>query len=296
MVTVILKGGLGNQMFQYAFGKALALEKNEEMILDTSFLDTRLPVKDFTLRKYDLDMFGVNDTLQTTFRNTIFKEKLGYIFLKIKSAFNQEYLQEKTNPYAYEDDIYSLALQAKKPVLEGYFNNYQYFEKHKSEITKIFDMSKLYDQKFVEIEDQIKTNNSVSINIRRGDYLNSKHKDIFVQLNKEYYQKAIKIIRDKVRKPLFFVFSYDHPDWIKKELAFGIDELVIVGNEYVGERFKTYLRLISLCKHNIISNSTFAFWGAYLNKNKGKIVISPEKWMTNYNFENPKDWIALLNA
>lgn len=295
MITLILKGGLGNQMFQYAFGKALAIERKEDLILNTTFLDTRLPVKDFTPRRYELDLFDILDAKQQTFTNQFLEEKIGYLSLRFKNSLNRNYIQEGPDPYLFDEEIYKKALSAKDPVIEGYFNNYRYFEKYSKEIINIFDINKLYDQKFDEMEKKVTASDSVSINIRRGDYLNSKHKDIFVHLDQNYYKNAIDIIRKKIKKPLFFVFSYDDPMWIQKELSFDKDELVIVGPEFVGERFRTYLRLISLCKHNIISNSTFAFWGAYLNKNKEKIVISPKQWMTDYQFENPRDWNTIVN-
>ncbi len=296
MIRLILKGGLGNQMFQYAFAKRVAIEKKDELVLDTTFLNTRLPVKDFTPRDYELDLFSVPEKTISTFSNNFFKEKVGYIYLKFKNLYNTSYFKEGGNPYQYDTTLEEKILATKNPIIEGYFNNYRYFDKELSAISKIFDTDKLYDPKFKKIEKQITSSNAVSINIRRGDYLNNKHKDIFVHLEKNYYEKAIDMIRQKVQNPIFFVFSYDDPEWIQNELSFQKDELYIVGKEFVGDRFKTYLRLISLCKHNIISNSTFAFWGAYLNKNRSKIVLSPQQWMTDYQFENPTDWISLPNA
>lgn len=293
MITLILKGGLGNQMLQYAFAKSLSIEKGEELRLNTTFLDTRLPVKDFTPRAYELDLFHISSEVKGFYKNKFLESKLGYLSLKILNAFNTEYIVEGPNPYEYRQEYIEQALRSSNPILEGYFNNYRYFEKHNQEILEIFDTDKLADTKFAEIEKTIQQSNSVSINIRRGDYLNSKHKDVFINLQKDYYEKAIKHIREKTSKPVFFVFSYDDPEWIKQELKFSEKELVIVDKKYVGDRFKTYLRLISLCKNNIISNSTFAFWGAYLNKNKDKIVISPKKWMVEYEFENPRGWISI---
>jgi len=295
MISLILKGGLGNQMFQYAYAKSIALARNEELKLFTTFLDTRLPIKDFTTREYELDLFDIPEKTTSIFESHFLEEKLGYIILKIQNKLNQSYIQEGDNPYLFDPTLQQRALSVQDPILEGYFNNYLYFEKFSSEIAQLFTTDTLYDSQFKEIEKKISSSESVSINIRRGDYLNSKHKDIFVHLDKDYYQKTVGIIRERVREPLFFIFSYDDPEWIQKELSFDKNEIVVLGKEYVGERFKTYLRLISLCKHNIISNSTFAFWGAFLNKNRSKIVISPQKWMTNYQFESPRDWSVIVN-
>ncbi|PIS22345.1 hypothetical protein COT50_02490, partial [candidate division WWE3 bacterium CG08_land_8_20_14_0_20_41_10] len=103
-------------------------------------------------------------------------------------------------------------------------------------------------------------------------------------------KSAVGIIRENIENPKFFVFSYDDPEWIKDVLEFKSEELVIVDKKYAGDRFKTYLRLISLCKHNIISNSTFAFWGAWLNENPNKVVVCPKTWVKGKEFEVPKEY------
>lgn len=294
MITVILKGGLGNQMFQYAFAKNISVIKNEEVVFDTSFLDCRIPVKYFTYRNYELDLFGVKERkVSTIMPNAVYKY-LGYPITKIKSIAKGGYISEGKNPYIFDDKLYEKALKAKKSItLEGFWNNYKYFEANNELIKNIFDTDKLYDKKYEDIEKDIVNSNSVSISIRRGDYLNPKHKDVFVQLDENYYGKAIDLIRQKVEKPKFYVFSYDDPEWAKDTLKLPPKECVILDKNYIGDRFKTFLRLISLCKHNIISNSSFAFWGAYLNRNSGAIRIAPGYWMPKYRFEAPKDWLVL---
>lgn len=294
MIRIILKGGLGNQMFQYAFGKSIALAKKENLVLDTSFLDCRLPVKGFTVRDYELDLFGISEKPQKPLLPSILNRYLSYPLNKVASKVSLGYLIEGANIYAYEPDLVNKALALKSNItLEGYWNNYIYFNNFEKEIKQIYDTDKLYDEKYKSLEEEITNTNSISINIRRGDYLNTKHKDIFVYLDKGYYSKAIAIIRSRIQKPKFFVFSYDDPDWVKNELEFNNDELFIVGKEFAGDRFKTYLRLISLCKHNIISNSTFAFWGSYLNNNVSKITIGPAYWSHKKYFEYPIKWMII---
>lgn len=293
MVKTILKGGLGNQMFQYAAGKALALEKNTGLYLDLSYLKTRPPIKDFTLRNYELNLFGVRDKAGSLFNNDFLDRYFSYTLELLYNKFlNGNYFEEGSNPYAYHKRFFDLASDT---TLEGYWTNIKYFEKYSKEIKNIFDLDKFYDKNFHEIETKIKSKNSVSINIRRGDYLNNKHKDTFVILREDYYKEAIGIIRSKVKNPHFFVFSYDDPKWFADTFKMNPKEYTMMSREYVGDKFKTYLRLISLCEHNIISNSTFAWWGAYLNKHEPKIVISPTKWMYQYNFDVPTEWIGIDN-
>lgn len=291
MIKLILKGGLGNQMFQYAAAYSLARKRKTELVLDLSFIQNRLPVAGFTYREYELDLFNVPNKTTTLLNNTLLDTYISYplIILLAKTGLLPSY--QEPDVYAYDEQFFDTA---KNAYIDGYFNNYRYFKEYDTEIQKLFDLDKLHDSQFDEIEKKINKTNSISINIRRGDYLNSKHKNIFVNLDEKYYLKAIQIIRKKVKNPHFYVFSYDDPEWFKKTLQLRDNEFTYMDKTYVGSRFQTYLRLISLCKHNIISNSTFAFWGAYLNKNSDKIVIVPQKWSnTGAHFEAPKSWQLL---
>lgn len=284
-------GGLGNQMFQYAAAKSLAIKNNTDLYLDLSFLNTRLPIKGFTIRNYELDLFKVQDQTGTFFGVNFLDKYFSYATEHfINKYLNPGYYIEGPNPYEFNEKFFSLGPET---TLNGYFNNPKYFEPYENEIRRVFDLGKFYDAKYNKIESKIKDTESVSINIRRGDYLNSKHKDIFAFLDENYYKQAIDEIRKRIKSPHFFVFSYDDPEWFEKTFKMDNSEYTMMGKEYVGDKFKTYLRLISLCKNNIISNSTFAWWGAYLNKNDDKFVVSPVRWMNKYDFDVPNNWIKI---
>jgi len=298
MIKLILKGGLGNQMFQYAFAKSVAIETNQELVLDTSFLDNRIPIKDFTVRHFELDLFNIPEKKIKTFKIDLLQKYLSYPLALFLNKFNKSYLLEGLDFYKFDEDLYNKAITISNPVIEGYFNNYNYFNKYEKEIKEVFNTDKLYDSNFDEIEQQIKNTNSVSINIRRGDYTNFKHKDVFVFLDENYYKQAIDIIREKVENPHFYIFSIDFPanddSYFINNLGLARSEITLLDKSYTGERFKTYLRLISLCKHNIMANSTFSFWGGYLNKNNAKVVISPKRWVNRLsNFNIPISWLGL---
>jgi hypothetical protein len=281
-------------MFQYAFGKSLAKEKNQKLIIDTSFLDCRIPVKGFTVRNYELGLFGISESITKSFSSKLLSEYVAYPLQKVQSIIDNGYIVEGTNPYFYDGSIVERILSFPGDItLEGFWNNPLYFEKFNEALHEIYDSVKLYDEKYESIESDIKNSNSVSISIRRGDYLNNKHKDIYVYLDKDYYQRAIDIIKKKIQNPKFYVFSYDDPDWLKNQLDFSPEELEIVGKNYTGDRFKSYLRLLSMCKHNIISNSTFSFWGAWMNKNPQANRIGPKKWSHAYNFYYPSSWTSI---
>lgn len=280
-------------MFQY--GAALALSKKLSMpvVIDLSFMKCRIPVEGFTYREYGLDLFGIESKV-TSLLNSAFLDKfLSFPVEKVFFKFKGKSYFFEPDPYKFNNRFFELKDGA---VIEGYFNNVLYFQGAEKLIQKTFDTQKLFDPAFEHMEEKINSDYSVSVNIRRGDYLNKKHKQIFTCLDETYYREAIKIIKSKVKKPHFFVFSYDDPEWFERTLQLSKKEYTLVANEYSGERDKTHLRLISLCSHNIISNSTFAFWGAYLNKNTKKIVICPKKWSYVWeDFEIPKGWVAIRN-
>lgn len=291
MLKLIVKGGLGNQMFQYAAAYALSQQIQTDLLIDLSFIKNRLPIPGFTYREYELDLFKIKNKTTTFFNNNLLDTYLAYPIEAVLARLGLIQYFSDSNPYKFEPHFLEVQDGA---YIEGYFNNPRYFETYEQDIKQIFNLDLFFDKKFADIETKINSSDSVSINIRRGDYLNAKHKDVFIHLTEEYYLKAIELIRKKIKKPHFYIFSYDDPAWFKKALKLEDNEFTYMDKSYVGEQFKTYLRLISLCKHNIISNSTFAFWGAYLNKNKNKQVILPKKWAYNsVDFDAPKDWHSI---
>ena len=176
----------------------------------------------------------------------------------------------------------------------GYWQSEKFFKDISDEIRKDFSFPKFTSEKNLEILKLIKSYNSVSIHIRRGDYLQNRGFNGLAPL--EYYQKAIEYIKNKIENPHFFIFSNDI-EWCRKNLS-------IENSYYIdwnrGEESYRDMQLMSLCKHNIIPNSTFSWWGAWLNKNPNKIVIAPEKWFNdcvNIDYSNivPETWIKIKN-
>jgi len=292
MLKLILKGGLGNQMFQYAALYSLSKQLATDYILDLSFIKNRLPIPGFTSREYDLNVFNLDLAETTLLHNSLLDTYISYPIEKTLFKLNLFCVYVERDPYIFDSKLFNIPINS---YMEGYFNNYKYFSKYSSDILNIYNTAKLADPKFERIEKRIIDTNSVSINIRKGDYTNKKNSQVYVQLGTRYYQKAIAEIKKRIKEPHFFIFSYDDPGDFKSVLGLKPNEYTYLGKEYAGYKFKTYLRLISLCKHNIISNSTFAFWGAYLNKNKQKVVVCPIKWAKNgwVDFSVPSEWIGL---
>ena len=141
-------------------------------------------------------------------------------------------------------------------------------------------------KQILEILNEIENSNSISIHIRRGDYMSPENYNMYGCIaTPTYYKKAIKVIEEKVENPTFFVFSNDM-DWVKKNIQ--INSRVFYIDINSGNGSYKDMQLMSNCKHNIIANSSFSWWGAWLNENKNKIVIAPKKWINREDVDSDK--------
>lgn len=271
-------GGMGNQMFQYAFAKSLSLKTNTEFKVDLSFLKRRDLGENFTYRDFDLDIFNIP--------KNIIKETPTDDLQNI-SEIMFSYSQETVN--IIEQNI------GGGIYLDGYWQSYKYFEEFEDYIKKDFLFKNLVknneDTNVKNMLNDIMTSNSVMVNIRRTDYLNHNFHGV---MGIEYINDATKIIESKINNPKYFVFS-DDIEWCKENIK--LDNMIIVDYNYKGDRFDLYLQLMKSCKHFIIPNSSFAWWSAWLGDNKNKIVISPKSWFTDFNINTndliPSNWIRI---
>lgn len=260
MKTIKIKGGLGNQLFQYAYGRKL-INDNELVNFDTSFFEQN---KKDTSRPFLLKKFNIsNSVIFVNKKENYLKKILGKIYSKISGNY-------------------------------GFFQSEKYFKNIESIIKKEFtlkDSLSLIAQSFAN--QIIQNPNSVSIHIRRGDYVSNpsanKHHGI---CDLEYYRKAILKIKKSVESPLYFIFS-DDIEWVKENLK--IDNATYVSNPQIQDYEE--LILMSKCNHHIIANSSFSWWGAWLNPNSDKIVIAPRQWTVNKSSDQlnilPKTWIQI---
>ena len=273
MIVINLMGGLGNQMFQYAAAKALALEKKHKLYLNTKGFQTYL------LHKYGLYHFSMQQNnykepsrIQRKFIE-IFRNKI----VHIEKEFNYNPLIQnlKRNPI----------------FLEGYFQSEKYFIKYEKQIRADFEIISPLKQKTQDTIDLMKTVNSVAIHIRRGDYLLH---DIHNTNKTKYYKDSMMTIEDSVNNPVYFLFS-DDMNWVKSNFKSNSETHFVDFND--AETNYEDLKLMSSCKHNIIANSSFSWWAAWLNPNPNKIVIAPQKWFNdekiNYQDVIPENWIKL---
>lgn len=269
-------GGLGNQMFQYAAAKSLAIH------LQTSLRYYFRDYYPYAKRLFVLDNFNIK--LKKISYLDMFKIKLS----KQNSAFL--FRKEEKEYYKFDQCFFDLP---KNTLLKGFWQSYKYFIRYDEQIRVDFD-STLNDINAEHLASEINNSNAVSIHIRRGDYISSEVTNkIHGTCSMDYYQEAISLIIQRVTNPKFYVFS-DDIYWVKENLK--VDgELKFVENM---DNEISELKLMALCKHNIISNSSFSWWGAYLNKNLNKVVIAPKKWtntildISKYDLI-PEKWILI---
>ena len=279
MIIVRVTGGLGNQMFQYAMYKSL--EKKGKLVkLDSkSFYETKKEHNGYELErifdikpnkptKEDLEKFDENNI------STLFKIK--------RKLFGDKKFVYDTKEYVFNKDVYKL----KNSYLNGYWQSIKYFQGIENDIKKDFRFKNQLDNKNLEILNEIENSNSISIHIRRGDYMSPENYNMYGCIaTPTYYKKAIKVIEEKVENPTFFVFSNDM-DWVKKNIQ--INSRVFYIDINSGNGSYKDMQLMSNCKHNIIANSSFSWWGAWLNENKNKIVIAPKKWINREDVDSNK--------
>jgi hypothetical protein len=254
MIVVKLMGGMGNQMFQYALGRKLSLRNNVEMCLDLSFLNNReLKV---IQRDYDLDIFTIEPKFKTD-------------DIKIDGSIKEQSL-------TFQDNVSELTIRKNRNyLLEGFWQCPKYFNEIQDTIKSDFTFKEKIIDESIDLYDEIINSNSVMIDIRRTDYLNTTFHGV---VGSEHVNKACTEIVRYVENPKYFIFS-DDIEWCRSNIK--LPNSMFVENIHAGRKFGNKLQLMTSCRHFIISNSTFAWWAAWLSKNKNKTVVYPDKWYSN---------------
>lgn len=278
MLISNLIGGLGNQMFQYAFGKSLSIQRELSIKFDLTELLDRAPKEQFTFRDFELGIFNASVASASAAELNIYKhqpislvERISYrLARKIKKV---TIFAEKQD-YVFDTTVFQTSSNT---YFNGYWQNERYFLPCEEVIRQDFVFKQALSGENAKLAVEIAQTNAVSIHVRRGDYVSVALSNQFHgTCSPEYYQKAVQLICQRVDNPTLFVFS-DEPDWVKENLVFGLPTTYISHN--VGANSFEDMRLMSLCKHNIIANSSFSWWGAWLNANPEKIVIAPQRWI-----------------
>ena len=267
------QGGLGNQMFQYAF-KLKLISEGFQTYDDLSF--------------YDFMPFVLEQVFKNVSVSHFTKSNL-FTRISRKIVENTKLYKRENNYTEYDDNAICHARW-----YEGYWQSYKYYAQIRKEILEAFTFKEITDSKLRKLEETILSSNAVSVHVRAGDYLKIENAKNFGGIcTIEYYNKAINYMKEYLEDPIFIVFS-DDIEWTKKNID--IQKVIYFESTGISE-YEDWMDmyLMSLCKGNIIANSSFSWWGAWLNENPQKKVVCPEKWTNNYrNIEVcPKEWIRL---
>lgn len=292
MIIVKLMGGLGNQMFQYAAGRALSLHHQCILKIDLNFLLDRRPREQgFVYRDYDLGIFNIDPAIAN---EQEIKKLIGEPGRKKTDKIIAALLGRKHNFFKEPSfNFYPNFFQLVMPVyLEGYWQSEKYFQRYEQQIRKDFTFRYIPSQAIQLMAEKIQRTRSVCVNVRRGDFVtNPLHGTASI----EYYRHAAKNIESRIASPEYFVFS-DDIEWCKVNLSFSAP-VHFISHEYAGNKFSDYLYLMTCCSHFIIPNSSFAWWAAWLNNNPDKIIIAPKKWFNKGPKDTqdliPESWITL---
>lgn len=285
-MTVVsrLFGGLGNQLFQYATGRAVALRAGTDHLLDTRDTDARGGHCRYALSHFRVTSQVAGDDALPPGRATPLRYLLWRHF-GTSPRFHRE------RGLGFDDTVLSLRGEV---YLHGYFQSEKYFSDVAQTIRKELEFATEPSAENARWLDRIAGSRSVSLHVRRGDYLQA-GSDTYAVCSADYYRRAIETVAARLDgDPEVFVFS-DDPAWARANMALGYETHFSDHND--ASKHYEDMRLISHCRHNITANSTFSWWGAWLNANPDKIVVAPKDWFGSGGATNPdivpQSWIGL---
>jgi len=287
MIVLKIQGGLGNQMFEYASGFGIAKKTGQNITLDLSGLN---PLPKTPKRNYSLNIFDISPKFLS--RKQLIRFTLEKRLSKISSLLRKIgvnipfYIAEKNvnfneNLFTIKNDTY----------LDGWWQSEKYFKHVETDIRKMFVFKKLSSEETWKVIKNAEKKDSVAIQVRRRDYVtNPKTAALHGALGPEYYQKAISYIQSRVNNPVFFVIS-DDSEWVRENIKTYSEMIFPTVSDH------DQMRIMKSCKHHIIANSSFGWWGAYLGSNPNKIVVAPQKWFAgldcNIDDRLPQEWIKI---
>ncbi len=294
MILVKLRDGLSNQMFQYAAARRLAAVHGTSVRIDTSWYDN-IPAG-VTQRSYELDKLRITGTQASRWetigtdgvRHSPLYEVPVALFRKIRPRYR--FVGERH--FHFDSQILDLSDNV---CLFGYWVSEKYFLDADEIVRREYMLRSLPSAENERWLGRLRESESVALHVRRGDYVsNPANSEAQGTCDPDYYRRCIASMRRRLHDPVFFVFS-DDLNWARDNLPLSGDTDYVDHNS--GKQSCEDLRLMSSAQHNIIANSGFSWWGAWLNSNKGKVVIGPRRWMKDPTYQThdvlPADWISM---
>jgi hypothetical protein len=290
MILVNLSGGLGNQMFQYAAARSLSVSRRTELYIDATGYEQDTP--GITKRKYELDLFHITAPLATKDQINKHTERnlLSRAFNKLQPYYKKRHYFERH--FHFDANFFKASSST---TLIGYWQSEKYFVGIEDDIRKEFSIKAPLSQKTLALADRMRNSNSASIHIRRGDYVaDPATAKAHGSCGLDYYENALRIISEKAGNTELFIFS-DDIEWASRNLKTELPITFVDHNK--GAQAYEDLYLMSQCSNNIIANSSFSWWAAWLNRNKDKTVVAPQKWFNEYVADTkdlyPPAWIRI---
>lgn len=287
-VVVKIHGGLGNQFFQYALGRCLKVAHGLEVSFDVGWYQTQ------SLRTYDLDKYNVQvEPAEPALVSEFYRAKPTGLQGKIGS-----WLFPSASQYLLDHSLrYNPRVLAIKPpmYLDGYWQSEKYFAEIAGKIRKELTLKTEATGENAALLRQIKAAPTVSLHVRRGDYVSNQTTNAFHgTTTNEYYRAAVEKIKSVEPGATIYVFSDDHT-WVKENLRFDLRTVFVDVNS--ANQAHEDLRLMSACTHHIIANSTFSWWGAWLSQADKKVIIAPKRWFADQRINTddlvPNQWIRI---
>jgi hypothetical protein len=283
-------GGLGNQMFQFAAGRALALDRGQAVKLDTSGFETYKLHQGFQLQQAFKGPFNIASESEIYARLGWQRAPLVQRILSRPRAARLRKDSLVVEPhFQYWDGIHETP---KDCYLRGYWQSEKYFRAHAAAIRADFSFQLPLAGENSLLAEKIDQVNAVSLHVRRGDYVkNPATTALHGVCSLDYYNAAVEHIFSHIDNPIFFIFSDDMP-WVKQNLT------IAAATHHISHNDRAYddMHLMSLCKHHVIANSSFSWWGAWLNASTDKIVVAPKQWFAhsgNTDTLLPPAWVKL---
>jgi hypothetical protein len=277
MIITRITSGLGNQLFQYAVGRSLALQNKTSLYFDLSYY--RQSYETDTLRAFKLDRFNIEyEVLNTSPYVYVSKFTKLLPHRTLKPLFR--FVQEKQ----FHFDARVTKASAAFVTLDGFWQSERYFGENEPLIRQDLQFTCATGETFARYQAEIEQHQyPVSMHIRRGDYVNHpEFSKSFGFLGLDYYRVAIALLRERFSTFKLFIFS-DDPEWVRENLLTDADYTLVVNTG--ADADLNDLQLMSLCRHHVIANSSFSWWGAWLNADPDKVVIAPKIW-----FRDKPDW------
>jgi hypothetical protein len=290
MIVVQLSGGLGNQMFQYATGRALAARHGAQLVLDSGWIEGTGGAVSTEVRRYELGCFELESRLAPV-------EQVGRLGRSVLPS-RRPALRELEEP-PFGQPCPELLQAPDNTYLRGYWQNVTYFEDAEVHLRRDFTFRPEIAAQQADLARQIGESPvpTVSLHVRRSDYVTDTGvRDRMGTLEPEYYSHALDALGSGIGSVRLFVFT-DDPEWCRANLRLSEQDVVLAATRAEADKWASIMHLMALCDHHVLANSSFSWWGAWLSPSPAKIVVAPRPWLQDSRWDEngriPADWVRI---